>query len=170
MKTQRSVLDAMLLPALLAGGLFLFWRYLAVILFVPVLLVLIVVAATCGGLSVSEWRRELEPLLPSGVTIVDSRGGDCGLEFHCSVTFLLEHNGIVHAENVASFEAAMISRGWTKVGGVSRDDVAIADFTRDGMKVTIKLESLSSSERCFEAFKGTNASCESVLFVRKDPG
>jgi hypothetical protein len=168
MKTQRTARDGLFLIVGLAGGLFLLWRFLPAILFVPFLLVLIVLAATCGGLSVSEWRRELEPLLPEGVTIVDSRGGDCGLEFHCGVTFLLDHDGIRYAEHVADFESAMLARGWTKVGGVSRDDVASASFTRRGIKVSFKLLSLASSQRCFEAFKGTNASCESALSIRRD--
>ena len=170
MKTQRSVLDALLLPALLAGGLFLFWRYLAVIFLVPVFILLLIVSASCSGLSESHWRRELEPLLPEGVTIVDSRTGDCGLEFNCSVTFLLEHDGILYAENVAAFEAAMVGKGWTKVGGVSRDDSASASFTRGGIKVWFKLLSLASSQRCFEAFSGKNASCESAISTWRDRG
>lgn len=168
MKTQRSVLDALLLPALLAGGLFLFWRYLAVIVLVPIFILVLIVGGSCSGLSESQWRRQLEPLLPEGVTIADSRTGDCMFERNCSITFLLDHDGILYAENVAAFESAMVARGWTKVGGVSRDSSASASFTRRGIKVWFKLLSLPTSQRCFEAFSGKNASCESALSIWRD--
>ena len=122
-------------------------------------------AAACGGLSESKWRRELEPLLPQGVTIVNSKTGNCTIEPNCSVSFELEHDRSRYADDVTTFEASMEAEGWTKTSGGQSADAARVQFERKGIRVSMKLLSPSWRERCVESQGADVADCKSVLVV-----
>jgi hypothetical protein len=124
-------------------------------------------AAACGGLNESQWRRELEPLLPDGMSIVDSRTGDCVFNQNCTVGFVLEHDRARYAEDVAAFETAMVSKGWPKVGEHNNVDAAGARFDRKGVRVTLKLLSPSWHKRCVESRGADSADCQSTLLVEQ---
>ena len=122
-------------------------------------------AAACGGLSETQWRRDLQPLLPDGMSIVDSRTGDCGFNQNCTIGFVLEHDRARYAEDVAAFEAVMVSKGWMKVGEHSNVDSAGVRFDRTGIRVTLNLLSPSWHERCVESGGPEDNNCQSTLLV-----
>lgn len=123
-------------------------------------------AAACGGLSESEWRRELEPLLPEGVTIVNSKTGNCTIEPNCSVNFELEHDRSRYAEDVATFEATMVAEGWTKTDRGQGRSSANASFERKGIRVAIWLLSETWRERCVSIYGPDGGDCQSTLLVK----
>ena len=123
-------------------------------------------AAACGGLSASEWRRELEPLLPDGVAIVDSWTENCTIEPNCAVGFVLEHDRSRYAEDVATFEATMVAEGWTKTSGVVQDESALVTFERGSIKVTFIVLSESWRERCVSIYGPDSGNCQSTLLVK----
>lgn len=123
-------------------------------------------AAACGGLNESEWRRELEPLLPNGVTIVNSKTGNCTIEPNCSVSFELEHDRSRYADDVTTFEATMAAEGWAKTSGVVREGSAWVLLERKGIDITFKLLSPSWGEDCVASYGLESANCRSVLVVQ----
>ena len=132
----------------------------------PILAGIAIFAAACGGLSESEWRRELEPLLPDGVTIVHSKTGNCGIEPNCSVSFELEHDRSRYTEDVATFESTIVAEAWTKADGGQNSDSANASFERKGIRVTMRLLSESWRERCVSIYGLDGGDCKSTLVVQ----
>ncbi len=141
------------------------WRAL----FVPVLVAVAfswLLTINCG-LSESEWRRELEPFLPEGVTIVHSKTGNCTIEPNCSVSFELEHDRSRYVEDVVAFVSAMEAEGWTKVGEGEDVDSAGVQFERRDIRVSLRLLSTSWRERCVETRGGADdPTCKSTLVVQ----
>ena len=123
-------------------------------------------AAACGGLNASEWRRELEPLLPEGFEIVETRTGNCTVNPNCSVGFVLEHDRSRYAEDVATFESTMVAEDWTRIGGGQDNDTARMSFERKGISVSVKLLSPSWRERCIESRGTDDGNCQSTLLVK----
>jgi hypothetical protein len=124
-------------------------------------------AAACGGLSESEWRRELEPLLPQGVTIVESSTENCTVNPNCVVRFVLEHDRSRYTEDVAAFGVTMAAEGWTETDRIIQDGGATVVLERKDIRLVFTLLSESWRERCVQS-RGVNAaSCQSTLTVHQ---
>ena len=135
------------------------------VLLLLVFAALVLLATACDGLSESEWRRELEPLLPEEVTIVDSWTENCQVEPNCAVGFVLEHDRSSFVEDVAAFESAMVAEGWFKDGGGQDADSARVRLERKGIRVSLQLLSVSRHERCIESGGPDDNNCQSTLLV-----
>jgi hypothetical protein len=123
-------------------------------------------AAACGGLDESEWRRELEPLLPEGITIVETRTGNCTIEPNCSVGFVLEHDRARYVDNVATFGATMATEGWTQTNTIIQDGGATVVLERKDIRLVFTLLSESWGERCVSIYGPDGGDCQSTLVVK----
>jgi hypothetical protein len=125
-------------------------------------------AAACGGLDESAWRRELEPLLPDGVEIVESSTENCTVNPNCVVRFVLEHDRSRYAEDVAAFEATMAAEGWTETNRIIQDGGATVVLERKDIRLGLTLLSESWRERCVTSRGNDSANCQSDLLVMSE--
>lgn len=125
-------------------------------------------ATACGGLDESQWRKELEPLLPEGVTIIESSTGNCTVNPNCRVRFVLEHDRSRYLKDVAAFGVTMEAEGWTETNRIIQDGGATVVLERKDIRLGFTLLSESWRERCLQSRGPDSGSCQSELLVMSE--
>lgn len=97
---------------------------------------------------------------------MDSWTENCTIEPNCAVGFVLEHDRSRYAEDVATFEATMVSDGWAKTGEGQSTDAARVQLERKGIRVSMRLLSEPWRERCVSLYGPDSGNCQSTLLVK----
>lgn len=119
------------------------------------------------GIDAGKWRKEMEPLLPEGVSIESIDTHPCGVEPDCIVSLSLLHNPHRYIEEAQAFGNALAGDGWVGRVGSSDSESAGGKFTRDRVTVIFRFTSADWEVECARMWGPENISCFSRISIEE---